>query len=1048
MDQAQVLQADGRGDDIDIGKSDLVTGELVGPLGAVPDHGIHVFQRPEIQPLQQREEMHQRDGQDLRLVDRRDPVVQLIERTNLQVTAEGVPVQGDLVQAAGGDQRLHPAAVIGDFGPEPAEFVIDQFQDAGQTAELAQVDPRHFHPGFVACVMVHVGPGMLQDRPHLDFEPQVVQFGMAPPVVQPFRHPADIVQGQVAETVGLVGLPLVDGILPVDAEMVLHHRSHPVHIVCIEGDDPEPDQIRDIIDIPVFIPFQFQFPHQGGLRLHAVFQRSRNQAGLFEIPMELVREGIRHFPQERLQGTILLQDRFGVGCQLDFWRGHGHKEVCYIMQIYDYLPNFEMNIPKISVYSSQTNRTDNMKRKLLFLLALIVAACPLKADEGMWLPALISQRIADMQAKGFKLSAEDIYSVNQASLKDAVVLFGSGCTGELVSDQGLLFTNHHCGYSQIQQHSSVEHDYLKDGFWAMSRSEELPNKGLTVSFLERMEDVTAAVLKGYKSKMTEEERAALVRKNSDALVKAATAEGKGLRASVEALYYGNQYFLFVYRVYRDVRLVGAPPSSIGKFGGDTDNWMWPRHTGDFSIFRVYADKDNNPADYSPENVPYRPKKFFKISRAGVKDGDFTFVYGCPGSTKEYVTSDDVRYVGEVSDPQKIALRTLRLDIIKKYMAQSQAVRIQYSSKAASVSNAWKKWQGEAKGIAKMNTVAEKKAYEARFKQWAKGTRYDGLLEKLEALYAEREPYYRAYEYYTEAARPTELLQLASNVRARLDDKAAKDEYVESFFKDYYQPIDEEVFAVLMKAFGEQLSPDFQPAYYKEQMQAYGSAEAWRDDLFAKTLFTDKEIVLTLTAADREKVAEDPAVKLYDAFYQWYYNELRPVINRTGTEINLAYRDYMKGQMEFEPDKAFYPDANLTLRVAYGQVAGYEPADATWYRPVSTLKGIIQKDNPEIFDYNIPQTLRDIYAEGGHDDQPVCFLATNHTSGGNSGSPVINADGNLIGINFDRVWEGTMSDIVYDPEICRNISLDIRYLLFNIEYIGHAGYLFDEMIFAD
>ncbi len=713
-----------------------------------------------------------------------------------------------------------------------------------------------------------------------------------------------------------------------------------------------------------------------------------------------------------------------------------------------YLDNFVRNIPKISVYSSQTNRTDFMKRKLLSLLALIVAACPLKADEGMWLPALISQRIADMQAKGFKLSAEDVYSVNQASLKDAVVLFGSGCTGELVSDQGLLFTNHHCGYSQIQQHSSVEHDYLKDGFWAMSRSEELPNKGLTVSFLERMEDVTAAVLKGYKSKMTEEERAALVRKNSDALVKAATAEGKGLRASVEALYYGNQYFLFVYRVYRDVRLVGAPPSSIGKFGGDTDNWMWPRHTGDFSIFRVYADKDNNPADYSPENVPYRPKKFFKVSRAGVKDGDFTFVYGCPGSTKEYVTSDDVRYVGEISDPQKIALRTLRLDIIKKYMAQSQAVRIQYSSKAASVSNAWKKWQGEAKGIAKMKTVAEKKAYEARFRQWAKGTRYDGLLEKLEALYAEREPYYRAYEYYTEAARPTELLQLASNVRSRLDDKAAKDDYVESFFKDYYQPIDEEVFAVLMKAFGEQLSPDFQPAYYKEQMRAYGSAEAWRDDLFAKTLFTDKEKVLALTAADREIVAEDPAVKLYDAFYQWYYNELRPVINRTGNEINLAYRDYMQGQMEFEPDKAFYPDANLTLRVAYGHVAGYEPADATWYRPVSTLKGIIQKDNPEIFDYNIPQTLRDIYAEGGHDDQPVCFLATNHTSGGNSGSPVINADGNLIGINFDRVWEGTMSDIVFDPDVCRNISLDIRYLLFNIEYIGHAGYLFDEMVFAD
>ena len=348
-----------------------------------------------------------------------------------------------------------------------------------------------------------------------------------------------------------------------------------------------------------------------------------------------------------------------------------------------------------------------MKRHLLLLLAFLTAIQPLRADEGMWLPALISQRIADMQAKGFKLSAEDVYSVNQASLKDAVVLFGSGCTGELVSDEGLLFTNHHCGYSYIQRHSSVEHDYLKDGFWAMNRGEELPNPGLTVSFLERMDDVTAAVLKGYDASMSEAQRDSVVRANSAVLTKAATAEGKGLRASVEALYYGNQYFLFVFRVYRDVRLVGAPPSSIGKFGGDTDNWMWPRHTGDFSIFRIYADKDNNPADYSADNVPYRPKKSFKISRAGVKEGDFTFVYGCPGSTKEYAMSEDVRYVSEVSDPQKIALRTLRLDNIKRHMDESPAVRIQYSSKAASVSNAWKKWQGEAKGIDKNDVVAVK-----------------------------------------------------------------------------------------------------------------------------------------------------------------------------------------------------------------------------------------------------------------------------------------------------------------------------------------------------
>ncbi len=689
-----------------------------------------------------------------------------------------------------------------------------------------------------------------------------------------------------------------------------------------------------------------------------------------------------------------------------------------------------------------------MKRNLLLLLVFLAAIQPLRADEGMWLPALISQRIADMQAKGFRLSAEDVYSVNQASLKDAVVLFGSGCTGELVSDEGLLFTNHHCGYSYIQRHSSVEHDYLKDGFWAMNRSEELPNRGLTVSFLDRMEDVTDAVLKGYDTSMTEAQRDSVVRVNSRALTAAATAGGKGLRASVEALYYGNQYFLFVFKVYRDVRLVGAPPSSIGKFGGDTDNWMWPRHTGDFSIFRVYADKDNNPADYSPDNVPYHPKKFFKVSRAGVNEGDFTFVYGCPGSTQEYVMSEQVKYVSEVSDPQKIALRTQRLDIQKKYMSQSQAVRIQYSSKNASVSNAWKKWQGEEKGIKKNHTVAEKQAYEKRFRAWAKDTRYEGIVDQLGGIYARRNPVYLAYEYYNETIRTIEILNFASGIQTRLRSGSSRDDLVESFFKDYYQPIDEECFVAMLTSFDKYVPENFKPAYFKEKLESYGSVKAWKDDLYGKTLFTDRAKVAALTADDMEKVLADPAIELYSAFAQWYSEEIAPDIRETTEALRVANRTYMKGQMEFEKDNTFYPDANLTLRVAYGQVAGYAPYDAAYYYPVSTLKGIIEKDNPDIFDYNIPQALRDIYAEGGHEAQPVCFLATNHTTGGNSGSPVINADGNLIGINFDRVWEGTMSDIVFDPEICRNISLDIRYLLFCIEQIGGASYLFDEMTFVD
>ncbi len=689
-----------------------------------------------------------------------------------------------------------------------------------------------------------------------------------------------------------------------------------------------------------------------------------------------------------------------------------------------------------------------MKKNLILAALLLVAALPLRADEGMWLPVLISQRIDDMQAHGFRLTAEDVYSINQASLKDAVVLFGSGCTGELVSRDGLLFTNHHCGFSQIQRHSSVEHDYLKDGFWAMSRSEELPNPGLTVSFLERMDDVTAAVLRGYEPAMTEAQRDSLVKANGDAIVKQVADPDKGIQARVEALYYANQYFLFVYKVYRDVRLVGAPPSSIGKFGGDTDNWMWPRHTGDFSIFRVYAGRDNEPADYSPDNVPFTPKRFFSISRAGVKEGDFTFVYGCPGSTQEYVTSDAVRYVGEVSDPEKIALRTLRLDIQKKYMAQDPAVRIQYASKNAGVANAWKKWQGEAKGIARLGTVAAKQAYERRFAAWAKGTRYEGLLDRIAGIYAQRLPAYRAYEYFRETVYTVELLSFATDVANALRVSHPVGEMVEEFYKDYYQPIDEEMFVEMVEALDRNLSAEFKPAWFCEQLAAYGSAAAWRDALFAQSLFVDRDRVAALTPDDLEQVQADPAVQFAVAFAQFYQSELRPVITETSSALNLAYREYMQAQMAFEPDKAFYPDANLTLRVAYGRVAGYSPADAVYYSPVSTLKGIIEKDNPDIYDYNIPQVLRDIYAAGGHDDQPVCFLATNHTSGGNSGSPVINADGNLIGINFDRVWEGTMSDIVFDPEYCRNISLDIRYLLFVIREVGHADWLFDEMVFTD
>ena len=703
-----------------------------------------------------------------------------------------------------------------------------------------------------------------------------------------------------------------------------------------------------------------------------------------------------------------------------------------------------------------------MRKTVIFIIALLVAMTA-RADEGMWLPSLISQRIADMQEKGFRLDADDIYSINQASLKDAVVLFGRGCTGELISPEGLLLTNHHCGYSQIQQHSSVEHDYLKDGFWAMNRSEELPNKGLTVSFLERMDDVTAQILNGYTPDMTEEQRVELVKKNSQALIDEAAKEGKGLRATVEALYYGNQYFLFLYREYADVRLVGAPPSSIGKFGGDTDNWMWPRHTGDFSMFRIYADKDNNPAPYSEDNVPYRPKKYFHISTKGVQEGDFTFIYGFPGRTQEYIHSEGVRYIEEIGDPHKIHLRTLRLDIMNKYQAESQKVRIQYSSKNANVSNAWKKWQGEVKGIRKMKTVQTKQEFEKAFDKWAQGGEFDGVVSKIASIYAELEPYQFATDYYTETVRTIEVANFAMST-ARLFkqdgfDKAKSEELAETFFKDWYLPIDKESFIAVMNEYEKNVPADFKPLYYKEKLASCGSIEAWADEIFTNSIFIDPAKVAALTAEDKDAVMKDPAVEFFNEFLKWYAADIEPVTKRLNQDLQLAYRDYMRGQMVYcrtqRVPKAFYPDANLTLRVAYGHIKGYSPADGTYYLPSSTIKGIMEKDNPEIFDYNIPQTLRDIYATKDYGrwadasgEVPVCFIATNHTTGGNSGSPVINADGDLIGLNFDRVWEGTMSDIVFDPEICRNISLDVRYVLFTIEKIGKAGYLFDEMTFAE
>lgn len=689
------------------------------------------------------------------------------------------------------------------------------------------------------------------------------------------------------------------------------------------------------------------------------------------------------------------------------------------------------------------------------ILISIFALCSLivQADEGMWLPSLLEQgRIKDMRKKGLKLTANDLYSVNQASLKDAIVRFGGGCTAEVISQTGLLLTNHHCGYGQIQAHSSVQNDYLTHGFAAMNQAQELPNPGLTVSFLQEMQDVTTQVMQGVRESMSEKERQETIKANIKPIVDAATKDN-GLKATVESLYYGNQYFLFTYKVYQDIRLVFAPPSSIGKFGGDTDNWMWPRHTGDFSMFRIYANADNEPAKYSKNNVPFRPKKSLTISLKGIKEGDFTFVYGFPGRTSQYLHSQAVRYIKERGNPMKIALRTMRLDIMNREQEKDAAVRIKYAAKNAGVSNAWKKWQGELLGIQRLNTVENKHKLEADFVQWAADKpQYQGTVERFKALYDDLEPYAFARDYYNESSQVAELLRIASaftNMDTAKTDNLVK--AVKVFYKNYDRTIDKESTRYLLSMLHKNIDKKFLP-----QSFADANIDVLLKDLYAKSIFTDEKRVLEVLALSDAKqiVQSDPAYLLSVAFTEKLKSAITPRYNELNQQIEELYRTYMRGLMEMQKSRPFYPDANSTLRVAYGKVDGYAPRDGVYYKPVSTLEGVMQKDNPEIYDYDVPEKLRQIYRTKDYGrwevdgTVPVCFIASNHTTGGNSGSPVLNHKGELIGLNFDRCWEGTMSDIQYDAVVCRNIALDIRYVLFTIDKLGGAGYLINEMQLAE
>ena len=677
-----------------------------------------------------------------------------------------------------------------------------------------------------------------------------------------------------------------------------------------------------------------------------------------------------------------------------------------------------------------------MKKLLLSLFATLMLL-PAVADEGMWLPSLISSRMKDMRSKGFKLTTEDIYSINRASMKDAVVLFGGFCTGEIISEEGLVLTNHHCGYDAIQSHSAVEHDYLTNGFWARNRQEELPNDGLWVRILVRMEEVTDRLAAGA----TREE-----------LIAEAVKEGKNYRATIEQMYYGNQQFLFLYQQYDDVRLVGAPPSSIGKFGGDTDNWIWPRHTGDFSLFRIYADQNNEPAAYSAENVPYRPKRHFTVSTQGIEEGDFTMIYGFPGNTQQYITSDAVKYVQHRSDPMKIDLRTRRLEIIGKAQEADPKVRIQYAAKHANIANAWKKWQGEVMGLERLKTIEQKEAYEARFRAWAADKpEYATLLDSLSAAYASTADWYYMNELKNETIGTIELWKGAFMRLSALqfDNKQITTTLIETFYKDYDAEVDKQLTIAVLNGFEEYCLEGAYPTKLKALIKKHGGVESYVEYLYRESRATSLEKGLNTS---EEEWKSDPALELYLIIQPQMCRIPRNLSNVAA--IEKWFRPYLKALMEFDPKRAFFPDANMTLRVSYGAVAGYEYADGEYHIPHTTLDGIIAKDNPAIYDYDIPQSLREVYATkdygrwaiemDGKRTVPVCILATNHTTGGNSGSPILNGRGELVGLNFDRTWRSTMSDIAFDPTICRNIGVDIRYVLFVIDKIGGAGYLIDEM----
>lgn len=712
-----------------------------------------------------------------------------------------------------------------------------------------------------------------------------------------------------------------------------------------------------------------------------------------------------------------------------------------------------------------------MKRLVSILIALIVSMnMSLKADEGMWLLPLLEQlNMGRMTELGLELSADDIYSINQSSIKDAIVIFGGGCTAEIVSSEGLLLTNHHCGYGRIQSHSSVEHDYLKNGFWAMSKQEELPNPGLSVTFLVRIEDVTDRVLNKVTADMSESERSETVNSVRDEIANEAT-DGNHYNASVSTFFGGNNYYLLVYERYNDVRLVGAPPSSIGKYGHDSDNWEWPRHTGDFSVFRVYMSPDGSPAGYSEDNIPLRPKHHLPVSIKGVDEDDFAMVMGYPGGTQRYMTSYGVDEVLSITHPNRIKIRGIRQEILMADMLADPKINIQYASKYSGSSNYWKFSIGQKEGLERLNIKAKKEKTEKRFTEWVnersnRKEKYGQALDLIKNAIINRAEYNNAQQYLQECLlMGSELPGMARSAQGLLaalsgdDDEALAEaidgirQRAEGFYKDYNAPTDRKSTMAMIRVFKEDIDPKYWPDFVKQiDIQFNGDIESYVDYLFDNSIFTTREKLMSfLDNPDADRLETDPALKNgMDVIM--VYRDLMQRSGRFSSELSKGRRLYIAGLREMDPSLVKYPDANFTMRLSYGSVLPYQPKDAVIYKHYTTAEGVMEKYVPGDYEYDLPDDFIRLYKQkkfgryadaAGH--MPVCFLTNNDITGGNSGSPVINGKGELIGLAFDGNWEAMSGDVAFEPDLQRCISVDIRYVLWVMDIYAGAGHLVEEM----